>query len=139
MAWGGKRDGAGRPKGAAGKITLAKAEAINREAKAKGIKLAHEVLSTAMNFFYGLSTLYQPLPSNPNRNEKLFHQYMMDSVDIAKALLPFQMPRLSSVTIQQLPLDLTRLTDQELEELERLHTKASDDSGDTGGAEPTQH
>jgi hypothetical protein len=51
----------------------------------------------------------------------------------------FEFPRLSAVTLHQQPLDLSKLTDNELAELERIVAAASDARDVAGGATSTHH
>lgn len=102
-------------------------------------KLAKDVLSEAMNYFFGLAALYQPAQGNANANEPKFEKYLTQAADIAAKLAPYQSRRLASIQFTEVPLDLSKLTDEELAELERIHTKAADTSGDTGGAGASLH
>lgn len=96
-------------------------------------KLAKDVLSEAMNYFFGLAALYQPSQGNTQANEPKFEKYLSMSAEIASKLAPYQSPRLASQTVMQVPLDLSRLTDAELAELERIHAKAAVADGDQSG------
>jgi|SRR6185295_3792970 len=133
MPRGGARPGAGRPKGSINKISLAKAEAIAAQVHKAGRKLAKEVLAEAMYFFLDRAA------TNKGSADKA-RQDMLDAADIAKALAPFQTPRLASVTVRPSTLDLSLLSVEELHELERLHAKAATNAaGDTGGITATHH
>lgn len=63
-------------------------------------KLAKEVLQDAMNYFYGLAALYQPIASNPQGNETKFERYMDKAADIASKLAPYQSPRLANTVLK---------------------------------------
>lgn len=130
MPRGGARPGAGRPRKGVGSPTLAKeARAHVAKVRAAGKKLAIEVLSEAMNFFYGLAAYYQPNPTNLKANEQLFHTYMDKAGNLAAKLAPYESPRLSAISVAHTPMDLSELDDQELADLERLVTKAANSAG----------
>lgn len=114
--------------------TVAVKEAAVAEVKTPRTKLAREVLSDAMVYFFGLAARYQP--GGANADEKKFEKYMDRAADIAGKLAPYQSPRLSSVEVTEVPMDLTRLTDKELRDLERLHAKAALIDGNPAGAGP---
>lgn len=152
MPSGGARPGAGRPRGSGVKATPGstgkkprsvpagksdrRATYIRAQAARLGQKLAVDVLSEAMNFFYGLAGMNQPKAGEPFGGEQArqFRDDLLAMAQVARDLAPFQTPRLSSVTLQQLPPDLSNLTDDELADLERLHAKAANAGRDTGGA-----
>lgn len=108
-------------------------------ARPAGKKLAKEVMDDAMTYFYGLAAKYQPSDTNAEADERKFIEYLEKASDIAGKLAVYQSPRLSNVTQTQLPVDLTRLSDEELDAFERLIAKAALAGGDTGGAGETAH
>ena len=114
--------------------TVAAKEAAVAEVKAPRTKLAREILSDAMVYFFGLAARYQPSPTNGLQDEKKFEKYLDRAADIAGKLAPYQSPRLSSVAVTEVPMDLSRLTDKELRDLERLHAKATLIDGNSAGA-----
>lgn len=114
--------------------TVAAKEAAVAEVKTPRTKLAQEVLADAMTYFFGLAARYQPSPTNGAADEKKFEKYLDRAADIAGKLAPYQSPRLQSVSVTEVPMDLSRLTDKELRDLERLHAKATLASGNSSGA-----
>lgn len=141
----GSNNGGGMPKGHKTKKVLEREEIERQQQRAseaavkiaRAPKMAKDVLSEAMNFFFGLAALYQPSPANAQANEEKFEKYLIMSTEIAGKLAPYQSRRLASITHTQVPMDLSRLSDAELDALERLQRKATDLGGDTGGAGQT--
>lgn len=99
-----------------------------------GVLKSMDVLEQGMNYFFALAARYQPSPTNAEGDDKKFQLYMDKAGDFAAKLAPYQHQRLETQRIVQVPLDLTKLDDAELEQLERLHAKAANIGGDTGGA-----
>ena len=148
--WGGARPGAGRkanpladnPNQEAGAF---KAEdLINRRAKEieakapapgprarqkKAVVIMREIAQT----YYALAAQYQPTATNPNANEKKFLEYSRLAGLMSSKLAPFESPTYAPIKLAPIPLDLDKLSEQELETLERLHAKAAVDPGDQGG------
>ena len=106
MPSGGKRPGAGRKQGAATRKTRAIADRMT-EAGVTPL----EVMLRAMREHYG-------------------QERWDEAAAIAKDCAPYLHPRLSSVEHKRSPIDLERLSDDELEFLERLVGR-----GDAGGTE----
>ncbi len=105
--------------------------------KKANVKLAVEVMSEAMNYFFGLAALYQPSEGNTHANEPKFEKYLGKSADVAGKLAPYQSQRLETTTVIQVPMDLGRLTIEELAQLEHLHAKAAVIEGNPGGDSAT--
>jgi hypothetical protein len=61
------------------------------------------------------------------------------SAEIAKDAAPYLHARLSNVTMQQQPPDLSNLTNEQLDELERLLAIADNSAPRVGGETQTQH
>lgn len=102
-------------------------------------KLGKDILEDAANYFFGLAAKYQPSEGNPDADEKKFEKYLDKASDIAAKLAPYQSPRLSSVQVTEIPMDLSRLSNEELEQLERLHAKAAHTGGNPSGEAPQVH
>jgi len=148
MAKGGARPGAGRPsKEEAERRARVIAEAakykppeppfkkVEAARAAAGLKLSKDILSEAANYFRGLAAQYQP--GQPAANPKLFRENMVLAGKFAAQAAPYESPTFASIRVSQTPLDLGRLTNEELEQLEHLHLKAAIADGDTGGAPPS--
>lgn len=143
----GSNGGGGRRKGQKSKTTLEREaraveqaeQQIAEASRARGAqkKLAREILDDAMQFYFGLASRHQPVATNTEADEKKFLTYMDKAVGVAKELAQYQSAKLSSVRITQSALDLSLLTDQEIDDLERLHAKATDLGGDQGRAGST--
>jgi len=115
------------------------AQHANRVPRRERGKLAIDVLDEAMNYFFGLAATYQPTDNNPKRDEKKFERYLDKGIDAAAKLAPYQSQRLSAQQVTHTPLDLSKLSNEELDELERLHAKAAVAGGDQGGAAAQVH
>lgn len=121
------------------------AEIAAQRAKA-GLKMAKDVMSEAMNYFGGLATKFQPdattgLFREPEHEQK-FERYLSKAADIAKALAQYESPRMQSITYRHDPIDLSKLNDRELAELDRLLAAAALADGTSGrprGAVTTTH
>lgn len=162
MPRGGARPGAGRkpnPDGpakrppkvermrrAAEKTIKPKVEAMRAEApplraplavRKAHAKRAEDVLSEAMNTFYGLAARYQVTPDNPHADEARFDKYLIEARKTASDLIRYQTPALAAVTLRQQPMDLSRLSETELADLERLYAKAAIADRDQDGAGQT--
>lgn len=123
----GERRG-GRPKGVPNKKTIERLEAerIERQvqselarrlkdadraekaleaAKARGKKLAKDVLAELMEAFYGVAAMYQPIPAGqiipPGRtpNEDKFEKWGRLTGEIAGKLAPFQSPTFRAIQV----------------------------------------
>lgn len=122
----GERRG-GRRKGVPNKATLKKSAERAEQARAKGLKLGVDILSEAANYFVGLASTYAPVDGNPNANRDKFAENLRLAASIAKDLAPYETPRLQSVAVTDERLDLTKLTDKELRDLDALYAKAAPD------------
>ena len=106
-------------------------------ARSPQVKFAKEVMSEAMNYYFGLAATYQP--GVPQADEKKFMGYLDKAVDVAAKLAPYQHQRLAAVQVTQQPLDLKKLSIPELQELERLIAQAAVAGGNPGGAGNSLH
>lgn len=73
-------------------------------AKTAGVKLAKDVLRDIMQITVGRAALFQPWPEakgrkNPNEDVPEFYRNLELAIDVAKALVPFESPRLSAVMV----------------------------------------
>lgn len=100
-------------------------------------KLGKQILEEAANYFFSLAAKFQT--GSPDADPKQFDKYLEKAADIAGKLTPYQSPRLSSIAVTQIPLDLTKLTGEELDQLERLHAKAAVTGGNQGGEAAQVH
>lgn len=142
MAYG--RKTGGRTKGTPNKATL------DRELKAK-VALTEEVrkhpprksdldvMIEIRDFWMGYAATEQRLANEQNRLPDL--DIMHKALELAGAMAarraPYLHQRLNSVTLREDLLDLSRLNDSELSELERLRQIATVDRGDQGRAGAT--
>lgn len=101
------------------------------------LKLGKEILEEAANYFFGLAAQHQP--GAEKADVKLFETYLEKAADIAAKVAPYQSPRLSNVAVTPQPIDLTKLSDGELDQLERIYAKARAAGGDTGGEAASVH
>lgn len=102
----------------------------------QGKKQPRDVLSDAMQYFFALAAKHQPTPDNADADEKKFEKYLREAADIAAKVAPYVHQKLQALQVTALPLDLSKLTEEELLDLERLHQKASLPGGDSGGNLP---
>lgn len=121
------------------RIDAAVEEALQAQAERDRarVKQAKDVLSDGMNYFFGLAARHQPTDGNPHADAKKFEGYLEKAMDAASKLAPYQHRRLASLQVTEVPMDLSRLTDAELDALERLQRKATDAGGDSGRAGAT--
>jgi len=133
----GSNGGGGRRKGTPNKITLVRAAQVAEVARATGKKLGVEIMEEAANYFFGLAARHQP--TGPDPNPTLFREYLKDAADYASKLAPYQSHRLSSITIQRNPVDLSKLTNAELEQFIGLVTKSAIAERTASGEGTTQH
>ena len=108
----GERRG-GRQPGTLNKATIERRELAALEAKktyehAKlGQKLAKHTLAEMLHTVYTLAEIYKPTDpiarkKNPHGNEKKFEKWLRFSLDIARALAPFQSPTLKAIAVPRL-------------------------------------
>lgn len=117
-------------------------KALAEEVERNGVKKAAElngkmpkdILFELSNYFYSLAAQFQPIPTNTNADPKQFQTYMKMAADYAARVAPYYHQKLATLTVVPMPMDLTRLSNEELMQLEALHAKASLPGGDTGGA-----
>ena len=112
MAKGGRRPGAGSPRGPKRK-TIARAEAAAiavERARAKGHPLAIEVLEEFMVLFRGTAARHQPIPKgtvivDPARepDPELFEKYARLTVETAAELAPYQSAKHAAIRLQTIP------------------------------------
>jgi hypothetical protein len=109
----GREKTGGRTKGVRNKKTLsriAEAEAVVASSRAKGRKLALEVIEDYMQLFSALAMTSKD-------NEATFEKYARLTVETATALASYQSPKLKAVFVplsQQRRNDVERLTEEEL-------------------------
>ena len=134
----GERRG-GRKKGVPNKVNIERAVQVATDvgkASAAG-KLPKETLLEVMRYFRGMAAKHQP--GGPEENESKFIKYLELAGDFASKAAPYYHPRLTTVTVKDGGYDLSRLTDQQLAEFERLARVAAVAGRDSGGAEATRH
>ena len=125
----------GRKKGTLNKANTARIE----EAKRLGHILPHNLLLLLCNNLAALASKYQPSGQNPNSNEEKYRELIQEAGIIARAAAPYYAPRMASVTLRASNYDLTRLSDAELSEFERLASVAAEPGPNPGrGGETLQ-
>lgn len=142
MARGGFRPGAGRKKRLVGtdpEIDAATRDVVRRQVAQGPRKKAIDVMSEMMNFLFGLAAFHQPREANPNADIKKFLEYGTKAAVIAARLASFETPTLTAMRVSQIPLDLSKLSNEELIQLEQLHVKAAVLDGDQGGTPAPLH
>jgi len=110
---GGRREGAGRPKGAKGKRTVAVEQAMQ--------VMAEKLKQAVPEAFEGGGVAYmQPVYRDPSFSQEL-------RLDAAAKAARFERPQLSAIAVQQQPkahIDLSRLSMDEIKALVPLLRKA---------------
>jgi hypothetical protein len=109
----GERRG-GRAKGTPNKATVEKlaiAERVLNKSRMAGKKFAKEVLEELMSVSADMAAYFQPrvgsMAPNPNQSEKKFLKYARLAVATAKALLPYQSPKLRAIVVARSPISAT--------------------------------
>ena len=118
----------GRQKGTLNKFNSERVAEAKRQAKV----LPADGLLTIFNNLLALAAKYQPTAQNPNGNEKTYFDYLMAAGVIGKAAAPYYSAKLASITVRSMNYDLTRLSDAELAEFERLASMAADTGSNPG-------
>lgn len=98
-------------------------------------KRGKDIMSIAANYFFDRAQA-ELRKAEPDR-AMVAENYQI-AADIASKVAPFESPRLASVTVGR-RTDLSRLSDADLDLMERLLTQAAVADGDTGGAGQTAH
>jgi len=113
------------------------AEAQLTEARAKGRKLAKEVLDDFMHLFVGVASHYQPVGADGNPNpgffaadnaeiRNQFERWGMNACTVGHWLAPFQSPTYRSVTLQTPQPDRTQYQDGAAEAVKGLLDQLAD-------------
>lgn len=153
----------GRKKGVPNKSSLSRSAEIAEEHRKANLPLAVEILENSMLKALKLAQQFEPQPNifkpvldkdgkpvldadgKPRMaeieigNEPLYGKYLDKAILAAGKLAPYQTPTLQSTTHTVERLDLTRLSDAELTQLERIYAKADQQRAASGGESPTQH
>ena len=127
---GGKREGAGRPKGRPNKITIERQEQLILEKREPLDRILQ-----AMQIFESLAEHYQPGTTeqpNPNHDEAKYVGYVKLMADTAAKAAPYVHHRRASIVhtgpndgaiqIEAIDNALAKMSDMELNQLERLLT-----------------
>lgn len=135
MPRGGKRDGAGRPKGTQNKVDREKSilAQYERAAAATGEarkKLCKEIMAEHANYFHALAAVYQPLNPDgtirPDGDWGKFVQFATLAVDAASKGAPYESPRYAAIAVVQAPPSSRDAQLAELSPRERLDTLLRD-------------
>ena len=133
---GGPNRGQGRKPGAKNRKTLERENAALAEQlrTRKVSKSDLQVLLEIRDFFMGAAANEQhnAKKAGIDPNHELIDRWLELAGTMASKRAPFLHARLNRVTVTEEPMDLSRLNDDELAQLERLRAKASDAGGDQG-------
>lgn len=94
MARGGKRAGAGRKVGSISKATIAHAQVVAEERKAKGHKAGLEIMREVAAYFMGLAAKHQPT------DEAKSARYAEKGGNFAAKITEYETPKLQSTTLR---------------------------------------
>lgn len=101
MAKGGKRNGAGRPKGSPNKRTIEREDLATqiavRDLRSK--PLAKELIETFMHIAAGYASTYQPREGNDRSSMQLFEKWARLAVSWACDLAPYQSPTFRAIIV----------------------------------------
>lgn len=100
------------------------------------LRLGKDIMSRAANYFFDKARRHAENGEAPD--PKACEHNMKLAADIAAKVAGFESPRLSSVEVRR-GTDLSKLTDQELDTLERLLDRATIYGTGPAGAPETQH
>jgi hypothetical protein len=113
--------------------------AANEQSRAEAAKLLPDyVPSPDEKDDKGNPKMVRNLDKRP-LNTDLMVRAMELAGHMAEKRAPYLHSRLATLTIREEPIDLTKLSDDDLATLERLHAKAAITSADEGGTRSTQH
>ena len=141
MARGGPNRGQGRKPGTKNRKTLERENAALAEQlrTRKVSRTDLDVMLEIRDFFMGMAANEQSKAEREKRDPD--HAVLIQAFDLAGAMAakraPFLHARLNSVTVREDLLDLTRLDNDELAQLERLRAKAAIIGSDPGRAGAT--
>ena len=131
----------GRPQGLKNRKTLERENAAMAEQlrTRKVSRTDLQVMLEIRDFFMGVAAQEQKKAAEQGRDPNF--DLMMKALDLAGAMAskraPFLHARLNRVTVSDEIMDLSRLNDDELAQLERLRAKASELGSDPGRAGAT--
>lgn len=139
MASGGKREGSGRPARTPNKVST---ERVQRAA-AEG-PLPAENLNALARTATSMAARYQRLiPDDITKADPKVVASLKEWMQLAGQLgalaAPYFNYRLSAVKIEDRRVDLTQLTDKELEQFESLYARASAPRSGAGGESASRH
>jgi hypothetical protein len=131
MPAGGKRPNAGRKKGSPNKASAERAARV----ESTGLTPL-DVMIESMRYLYGLAGKHQLTGETPN--EAKFLEYIKAAREAAKDAAPYIHSKMSSMDATMGgPRDLSKLTDTELDDLERISRKIAGAFGNTSGEDPS--
>jgi len=121
----------GRKAGVPNKTSLSKSAEIYEERKRSGRPIAVDLMSQTMTHYWNLAAKHRV--GGPEPDELKFDHYLGKCGNVAKDLAPYETPKLQTITMREETLDLTKLTDEELTQLESIRAKAAVRSGNSIG------
>lgn len=124
----GERRG-GRKKGEPNKASIKREAEIKEAVEARGHKLAKDIMGELLNDALGQF-------SAMHKSDKSYAETRQAVFDMASDLAPYQSPRMQNIAFREDPFDLSKLTDAELAQLEKLRRAATDPSRNPGGTSP---
>jgi hypothetical protein len=135
----GRKPGPGRPKNSVNKIS---SEAVKR-ALSEGPLPAENMLAIARTCM-GMASRYQrmvgeDLAKASEATIAKFKEWLQLTLQANAAAAPYYNHRLTALRIEDRRVDLTQLTDKELEQFESLYARASAPRGGEGGTSPSRH
>ena len=94
-------------------------------------KMPSEIMLENARILQGLAAKYQPLSENKNpmADEAKFVELLVASTEAASKAAPYYEYRLASVKVSDERLDLSKLTDAQIEQLITIRQTAADDGG----------
>lgn len=128
----------GRPPNRPNKVSEARAS----EAKQSGRMLPADGLLLIFEQFMGLVTFYQPrrrdpetglMVPNPEHNFDRFVGALRDARVAARDAAPYYHHRLSAITVHLKRANLEKISDADLEQLERIAAELAQREGDVAG------
>lgn len=135
----GRKPGPGRPKNRPNKVTT---EAVKR-ALDSGPLPAENMLAIARTCM-GMASRYQRLVGEDITKASeatlaKFKEWLQLTLQANAAAAPYYNYRLSALKIEDRRVDLTQLTDKELEQFESLYARAAAPRSGEGGTSPSRH
>ena len=134
---GGRREGSGRKRGTPNKSTIIQREVDRERRELAGLRSGKVILSELANHFRNLMAKYQE--NSPTPNPRKYDRYSKLALKAAAAVAPYEDAKLSALAITQINYDLSKLSDEQLDELDKLTSAATVTDADRAGEDQTRH